>query len=62
MRRILIGLGLLSVALLIWTGVVGLSVLRGTATSAHLLAVTLVAVTVSIATHILATLRVWARR
>lgn len=62
MRRILIGLGLLSVALLIWTGVVGLSVLRGTATPAHLLAVTSVAVTVSIATHILATLRAWARR
>jgi hypothetical protein len=62
MRRIVIGLGLFSVALLIWTGVVGLSAMRGTATPTRLLAVTLVAATFSIATHILTTLRAWAGR
>jgi hypothetical protein len=62
MRRIVIGLGLFSVALLIWTGVVGLSVMRGMATPTRFLSATLVAATISIATHILATLRAWAGR
>ena len=62
MRRVVIGLGLFSAALLIWTGVVGLSVMRGTATPARLVTVTLAAATVSIATHILSTLRAWVGR
>jgi hypothetical protein len=61
MRRIMIGLGLMSIALLVWTGMVGLLVLRGTAMPAHLLTITLVAATVSAATLVLATLRAWAR-
>lgn len=62
MRSIVIGLGISSVALLIWTGVIGLSVMRGTAAPARLLTVAMAAATVSIVTHILATLRAWAGR
>jgi hypothetical protein len=62
MRRIMMGLGLLSVGLLVWTGMVGLWVVRGTATPTRLLAVTLVAAVVSTATHVLAMLRAWAGR
>lgn len=61
-RRIMIGLGMLSVALLAWSGLLGLAVMRGTSTPGRLVSVTLLAVTVSMATHILATLRAWARR
>ena len=62
MRAIVIGLGISSVVLLIWTGVVGLSVMRGAAVPARLLTLTVAAVTVSIATHTLTTLRAWAGR
>jgi hypothetical protein len=62
MRLIVIGLGLLSVALLVCAGVVALSVVRGTATPSWLVAVAMAAATVSIATHILTMLRAWAGR
>lgn len=61
-RRILIGLGVLSVALLAWTALVGLAVMRGASTPGRLVSVALLAAMVSIATHILTTLRAWARR
>lgn len=62
MRWILTGLGLLSIALLLWTLVLGVAVARGTAIVGDLIPVALVAATVSLLTHILATLRAWARR
>jgi hypothetical protein len=62
LRWYVIGLGLLSVLLLIWAGAVGLWAMRGMASPVRVSVITLVAATVSIATHILATLRTWARR
>ena len=61
-RRLVICLGLLSVALLTWTAILGLAVIRGTASLSHFLSVTLVAGAVSVGTHVLATLRIWGRR
>lgn len=62
MRRVMIGMGILSTALLLWTGFLGLSVLGGRAVPATYLHLTLAAAAVSILTHVLATLRTWARR
>jgi hypothetical protein len=62
MRGVMIGLGVLSTALLSWTAVLGLSVLSGKASPASLGQAALVAATVSIITHVLAMLRTWARR
>ena len=62
LRRVMIGMGILSTALLLWTGFLGLSVLNGRAVSAASLYLTLVAAAVSVLTHVLATVRMWARR
>lgn len=62
MRLVLIGLGVVSTALMLWTAGVGLSILGGKGVPASFVPGTLVAVTVSIITHVLATLRTWARR
>lgn len=62
MRLVLIGLGMLSTALLLWTAGVGLSILSGKAPPAGYLSVAVVAAAVSIVTHVLATLRAWVRR
>jgi len=62
MRLVLIGLGVLSTALMILTVGVGLSVLGGKAGPAGHLYLVLAAATVSIVTHALATLRIWAGR
>ena len=62
MRLVMIGLGGLSTALLGWLVTIGLSVLSGQAEPAATVPVTLVAASVSIVTHILATLKTWARR
>ena len=62
MRLVLIGLGVLSTALMLLTAGVGLSVLGGKTSPAYFLHLVVVAATVSIATHVLATLWTWARR
>ncbi len=62
MRLVMIGLGVLSTALLGWMVLIGLSVLNGQTLPASYVAVTLAGATVSIVTHVLATLRAWARR
>jgi hypothetical protein len=62
MRLVMIGLGVLSTALLAWSVGAGLSVLSGKAASPAYPHVTLAAATLSIVTHVLATLRTWARR
>ncbi len=62
MRLVLIGLGLVSTILLVWSGFVGLAILSGKTSAAGSLHVFLLAAAVSIATHVLATLRTWARR
>lgn len=62
MRLVIIGLGVLSTVLMLWMVGVGFSVLSGKSTLAAYLHVTLVAATVSMVTHVLATLRSWARR
>jgi hypothetical protein len=62
MRLVLIGLGVLSTALLLLTAGVGLSVLGGKTSPAYFLHLVVVAATVSVATHVLATLWTWARR
>ena len=62
MRLVMIGLGVLSTALMLLTVGVGLSILGGKSTLAGYLHLTLAAATVSIVTHVLATLRTWARR
>jgi hypothetical protein len=62
MRFVLMGLGVLSTALLAWAAGGILSVLNGEATAAGSLRVTLAAAAVSIVTHVVATLRTWARR
>jgi hypothetical protein len=62
MRLVMIGLGVLSTGLLAWSVGAGLSVLSGKAASPAYLHVTLAAATLSIVTHVLATLRTWARR
>lgn len=62
MRLAIIGLGVLSSALLLWTAGVGLAILGGKAPPTGYLSVTVVAAAVSIVTHVLATLRAWVRR
>ncbi len=62
MRRVLIGLGVLSTALLVWMGFLGLSVLNGKAVPFPYPHLTVAAAAVSIVTHVLATLRTWGRR
>lgn len=62
MRLVMIGLGALSTALMLLTLDVGFSLLSGKSPPAGYLHLTLVAGVVSIATHVLATLRTWARR
>ncbi len=62
MRLVIIGLGVLSTALLGWMVPIGLSVLNGQAIPAGYVPLTLAGATVSIVTHVLATLRTWARR
>jgi hypothetical protein len=61
-RLVLIGLGVLSTGLLFLTVGVGLAVLGGKTSPAGFLRLVVVAATVSIVTHVLATLRAWARR
>jgi len=62
MRLVLIGLGVLSTALLLWTALLGLSALHGRATLLAHPHVIVTAASVSIVTHVLATLRTWGRR
>jgi len=62
MRLVMIGLGALSTVLMLLTVGIGLSILSGKRTPAGYMHVMLVAATVSIVTHVLATLRAWARR
>jgi hypothetical protein len=62
MRLVMIGLGIVSTALLLWTAGFGLSVLSGNAAPPAYLPVTVAAAAVSIVTHVLAMLRTWARR
>jgi len=62
MRLVLIGLGVLSTALMLFTVGVGLTVLTGKTTPASYLHLVVAAATVSVVTHVLATLRTWARR
>jgi hypothetical protein len=62
MRLALIALGVLSAALLGWSVSMGLLVLNGRALPAGYVALTVVGATVSIVTHVLATLRTWSRR
>ncbi len=62
MRIVLMALGGISIGLLVWTAVIGLSVIRGTAAPANFMVLASATTVVSILTHALATLRVWARR
>ena len=62
MRLVIIGLGVLSTMLLVGTAGISLAALRGTALPSGSLHLTVAAATVSIVTHVLATLRTWARR
>jgi hypothetical protein len=62
MRLVLIGLGVFSTALLAWVVSIGLSALSGQAIPGGYVPLTVAAATVSIVTHVLATLRTWARR
>jgi len=62
MRLVMIGLGVLSTALLGWMVSIGLSVLNGQAMPASYVPVTLAVATVSIVTHVLTALKTWARR
>jgi hypothetical protein len=62
LRIVLIGLGVLSTVLLGWLATMGLSVLSGRVQPAATVPLALVAASVSIVTHILTTLKMWARR
>ncbi len=62
MRLAMIGLGVLSSLLLLLAVGIGLSVLSGTRVPAGYVHLVLGAATLSVLTHILATLRTWARR
>jgi len=62
MRLALIGLGAASIILMLLTVGVGLAVLRGKWSPAGYLHLVSVVAAISIATHVLATLRTWARR
>jgi hypothetical protein len=60
-RVLLIGLSVLSVALLIWAAALGLTA-RGGGMPEDFWIIAAIAATVSIVTHVLAFLRIWARR
>jgi hypothetical protein len=60
-RVLLVGLSLLSVVLMIWAAVLGLTV-RGGGTKEGFWIIAALAATVSIVTLVLALLRIWARR
>ncbi len=62
MRIVVMALGVVSIVLLVWTAAIWLSLMRGTAAPANFVVVASAAAVVSIVTHALATLRVWARR
>ena len=62
MRLVLIGLGVLSIILMLLTVAVGLAVLYGKWSPGGYLPLVAVAAATSIATHVLYTLRAWARR
>ena len=62
MRLVLIGLGVVSTALMLFTAGVGLTILAGKTTPASYRHLVVVTVSVSVVTHVLATLRTWARR
>ena len=62
MRFVVIALGVASIILQVWTAVVGLFLMRGTVAPVTFVVVALTAAVVSILTHALATLRVWAQR
>ena len=62
LRALLIGLTALSVALLIWAAAVGLAARGGAGMSKRFWIVAAIAAIVSIVTHVLALLRIWARR
>ncbi len=62
MRLVLLALGIVSIALLVWTAIVGFFVMRGTAAPVGFVVMALTTTAISILTHALATLRVWARR
>jgi len=62
MRLVVLGLGVTSTALMLVTVGVGLTALGGKGVPAGYLRFILVAGTVSIVTHVLAMLRIWARR
>lgn len=62
MRLVMLGLGVASIALMLFTVGVGLTVLSGKGAPAGYVRLILVAGTVSIVTHVLAMLRTWARR
>jgi hypothetical protein len=62
LRLVVIGLGVLSSILLGWLVTIGVLVLSGRADPAASVPLVLVASGVSIVTHVLATLKAWARR
>ncbi len=62
MRQVMIGMGIMSTALLAWMAFLGISALSGRAVPAAYLHLTLAAAAVSILTHVLTTLRMWVRR
>jgi hypothetical protein len=62
MRVVVIGLGVLSILLLGWTVLAGLGIMNGRAPTPGYFALGLVTATVSVVTHVLATLRIWLRR
>jgi len=62
MRLVMIGLGVLSIVLMLLTAGIGLSVLSGKSAPAGYAHLVLGAATVSVLTHVLAALRTWARR
>jgi hypothetical protein len=58
----LIGLSVLSAALLIWAAALGLTARGGGGMPEDFWIIAAIAATVSIVTHVLAFLRIWARR
>ena len=61
-RVLLIGLSVLSVALLIWAAALGLTARGGGGMPDNFWIIAAIAATVSIVTHVLAFLRIWTRR
>jgi hypothetical protein len=62
MRLLMLGLGVASTLLMLFTLGIGLAVLSGRSAPAGSVWLLLAAAAVSVATHVLATLRTWARR